>query len=87
MTLRVETTRHERSLMSENDSTTDQSGLQAVKNLTNEMRSHQDSIARLAKQRRAIVLRLRTNRITYRELAEAMDVSEVTVYKVIRGDQ
>jgi len=33
-----------------------------------------------------LILRLRKQRITYREIAEAMGVSEQLIYKIIRND-
>lgn len=65
----------------------DERGLEELRALTDDIREAQRLIARKAKRRREVVLRLRDHRVTYRELAEAMGVSEVTVYKVIRGDQ
>ena len=65
----------------------DERGLEQIADITREMREMRDAMNRKAKRRRDLVMRLRGNRITYRELAEAMGVSEVTVYKIIRGDQ
>ena len=70
----------------ENAQANDETGLNEIKTLTAMMRQHADDINRLASKRRATVLRLREQKVTYRELAEAMGVSEVTVYKVIRGE-
>ena len=64
----------------------EQTGLTEIRQLTTMMRQHADDINRLASIRRSTVLKLREQRVTYRELAEAMGVSEVTVYKVIRGE-
>jgi DNA-directed RNA polymerase specialized sigma24 family protein len=61
-------------------------GLDEVAVLTSEMRRHQESITLLGRRRRAVVLRLRDQKVTYREIAAAMGVSEMAVYKVIRGD-
>jgi DNA-directed RNA polymerase specialized sigma24 family protein len=60
--------------------------LEEVKLLTSMMREHQDAIMRLSKRRRKIVLRLRDEKVTYREIAEAMGTTEQSVYKIIRGD-
>jgi len=64
----------------------DMPGLDEVALLTAEMRRHQESITLLGRRRRAVVLRLRESKVTYREIAAAMGVSEMAVYKVIRGD-
>ena len=64
----------------------DESGLDEIKSITQEMRYLQDLVSQKSKRRREVVLGLRDHRVTYRKLAEAMGVSEVTVYKVIRGE-
>ena len=64
----------------------DLDGLDEVQALTNMMREHAEAIARLGKRRRKTVLKLREHRVTYREIAESMGVSEQAVYKIIRGD-
>jgi DNA invertase Pin-like site-specific DNA recombinase len=40
----------------------------------------------LGKRRKQLILRLRKQRITYREIAEAMGVSEQLIYKIIKDD-
>lgn len=50
------------------------------------IRTYQDEIIRLGKVRRENVLRLRQQRVTYRQIAEAIGSSEQNVYKIIRGD-
>lgn len=62
----------------------DLNGLDEVRMLTQMMREHQASIERLGERRRRTVLRLRDHRVKYREIAEAMGVSEQAVYKIIR---
>lgn len=64
----------------------DERGLDTIRTLTRQMRQRQQEIADLAEQRRQVVLHLRSRKVTYRELAAAMGVSEVTVYKVITSN-
>ena len=61
-------------------------GLDEVRLLTNAMREHQNQISDLGKRRKQLILRLRKQRITYREIADAMGVSEQLIYKIIRND-
>lgn len=61
-------------------------GLDEVKLLTDAIRTHQTQIQELGKRRKQLILRLRKQRITYREIAEAMGVSEQLIYKIIRND-
>lgn len=61
-------------------------GLSDVKVLTDAIREHQNQIQDLGKRRKQTILRLRKQRITYREIAEAMGVSEQLIYKIIRDD-
>jgi DNA invertase Pin-like site-specific DNA recombinase len=61
-------------------------GLDEVRLLTNAMREHQNQISDLGKRRKQFILRLRKQRITYREIADAMGVSEQLIYKIIRHD-
>jgi hypothetical protein len=61
-------------------------GLNDVKVLTDAIREHQNQIQDLGKRRKQTILRLRKQRITYREIAEAMGVSEQLIYKIIRND-
>ena len=61
-------------------------GLQEVRIITDAMREHQVQIHDLGKRRKQLILRLRKQRITYREIAEAMGVSEQLIYKIIRND-
>ena len=64
----------------------DGKGLDEVKLLTDAIRTHQVQIQDLGKRRKQLILRLRKQRITYREIAEAMGVSEQLIYKIIRND-
>ena len=64
----------------------DGKGLGEVKLLTDAIRTHQSQIQDLGKRRKQLILRLRKQRITYREIAEAMGVSEQLIYKIIRND-
>lgn len=61
-------------------------GLDEVKLLTNAIREHQNQIQDLGRRRKQLILRLRKQRITYREIASAMGVSEQLIYKIIRED-
>lgn len=61
-------------------------GLQEVRIITDAMREHQSQVQDLGKRRKQLILRLRKQRITYREIAEAMGVSEQLIYKIIRND-
>ena len=64
----------------------DARGLEEVSLLTTAIREHQNQIQDLGKRRKQLILRLRKQRITYREIAEAMKVSEQLIYKIIRDD-
>jgi DNA invertase Pin-like site-specific DNA recombinase len=64
----------------------DSRGLQEVRIITDAMREHQSQVQDLGKRRKQLILRLRKQRITYREIAEAMGVSEQLIYKIIRND-
>ena len=61
-------------------------GLNDVKVLTDAIREHQNQIQDLGKRRKQTILRLRKQRITYRQIAQAMGVSEQLIYKIIRND-
>jgi DNA invertase Pin-like site-specific DNA recombinase len=61
-------------------------GLQEVRMITDAMREHQNQISDLGKRRKQLILRLRKQRITYKEIAKAMGVSEQLIYKIIRND-
>ena len=59
-------------------------GLEEVRMLTDAMREHQAQIIDLGKRRKQLILRLRKQRITYKEISKAMGVSEQLIYKIIR---
>ena len=61
-------------------------GLEEVRMLTDAMREHQAQIIDLGKRRKQLILRLRKQRITYKEISKAMGVSEQLIYKIIRHD-
>ena len=58
--------------------------LTEVKALTDLIRNHQNAIQEISQIRRNVILDLRKKRITYREIAEAMGVTEQSVYKILR---
>jgi len=64
----------------------DGQGLDEVRLLTDAIRTHQAQIHDLGKRRKQLILRLRKQRITYREIALAMGVSEQLIYKIIKND-
>lgn len=59
--------------------------LDQIQELTAQIRDHQNRVKQLSVERRNAVLSLREQRVTYKDLAEAMNVSEVTIYKIIKG--
>jgi len=64
----------------------DGKGLEEVKILTDAIRTHQSQIQDLGKRRKQLILRLRKQRITYKEIAKAMGVSAQLIYKIIKDD-
>lgn len=58
--------------------------LLAVKEFTMQIRQRQRDIETLSDQRRSAIVRLRENRVTYREIAESMGTTEQNVYKILR---
>lgn len=64
----------------------DERGLNDLKMLNDSIRAHQEQISALLKRRKQLILRLRKQRITYRELAQTLEVSEQLIYKIIRHD-
>jgi len=62
----------------------DLNGLEEVRLLTSMIREHQRAILQLAKKRRTRIVKLREHRITYREIAEAMGVTEQNVFKILK---
>lgn len=59
--------------------------LHSVKEQTSQIKKLQEQIVETAFGRRHNVLELRKQRVTYREIAETINMSEVTVYKIIVG--
>jgi len=64
----------------------DGKGLDEVRMITDAMREHQSQIFDLGKRRKQLILRLRKQRITYKEIAKAMGTSEQLIYKIIKND-
>lgn len=60
--------------------------LEEVSLITKMMREHQKQIASLSKKRAAKVMKLRENKVTYRQIAEAMGTTEQSVYNIIRSE-
>lgn len=58
--------------------------LDEVRSLTDQIRDHQRAIEEIADSRRTHILTLRAGRITYREIAGAMGVTEQSVYKCLK---
>jgi DNA-directed RNA polymerase specialized sigma24 family protein len=52
---------------------------------TKKIHKLQNDIVKTAETRRKAVLALRAEKVTYREIAEQINMSEVTVYKIIIG--
>jgi DNA-directed RNA polymerase specialized sigma24 family protein len=63
---------------------TDYPELGEVKSLTTLIRNHQRAIEEISGTRKEVILSLRRKRITYREIAAAMGVTEQSVYKILR---
>lgn len=55
-----------------------------IKALTDRIRNHQRAVDEISKVRKDIILSLRKKRITYREIAAAMGITEQSVYKILR---
>jgi DNA invertase Pin-like site-specific DNA recombinase len=60
------------------------SELEEVRYLTEQIRDHQRRIEEIAEERRQHILNLRSGRITYREIASSMRVTEQSVYKCLK---
>ena len=58
--------------------------LLSVKEFTMQIRQRQRDIETLSDKRREAIVRLRENRVTYREIAESMGTTEQNVYKILR---
>jgi hypothetical protein len=61
-------------------------GLTDLKTINDAIRTHQNQVTDLLKRRKTLILRLRKQRITYREIALTMGVSEQLIYKIIKND-
>lgn len=59
--------------------------LRCVREHTAKIKRLQDKIVDVGEKRRVHVLNLRKQNVTYKAIAESMNVSEVTVYKIIVG--
>lgn len=59
--------------------------LRCVREHTAKIQRLQDEIVDVGQRRRTHVLNLRKQNVTYKQIAESMNVSEVTVYKIIVG--
>jgi hypothetical protein len=57
--------------------------LEEIRSLTILMRGHQKAIEEISTIRKNLILKVRNKRITYREIAEAMQVTEQSVYKIL----
>jgi DNA-binding CsgD family transcriptional regulator len=64
----------------------DGQGLNELKLLNDSIRQHQIQVVDLIKRRKQIILRLRKQRITYKEIANTIGVSETLIYKIIVND-
>ena len=61
-------------------------GLEELKMLNDGIRVHQVQVIDLLQRRKQLILRLRKQRITYKELAICMGVSQQLIYKIIKDD-
>ena len=61
-------------------------GFKEANVLTATMRHHQQQIRQLGDRRKALILSMRKEGVTYREIASALDVSEQLIYKIIQDD-
>jgi DNA-directed RNA polymerase specialized sigma24 family protein len=59
--------------------------LDEIKTMTDRIRNHQRAIEEISNQRRRVIVGLRRKRITYREIAASMGVTEQSVYKILRA--
>jgi DNA invertase Pin-like site-specific DNA recombinase len=63
-----------------------QKDLEEVQMMTVMIAEHQKQIKELGKRRKSTILRLRKNNVTYREIAEIMNVTEQNIYKILRNN-
>lgn len=66
--------------------TKNDAGLKEAQVLTATMRHHQQALRDLGARRKGLILRLRAERWTYKEIAKALGVSEQLIYKIIQDD-
>jgi hypothetical protein len=66
------------------DNTAKTEDLATVRELTMQIRQRQRDIEELSHNRRTAIQRLRGEKVTYREIAEAMGTTEQNVYKILR---
>ena len=59
--------------------------LEEVHELTVAIRQRQDEVVELAAVRRDKVRELRSNGVTFREIASSMGITEQVVYRILRG--
>jgi DNA-directed RNA polymerase specialized sigma subunit len=64
----------------------DGQGLDELKLLNDAIRQHQVQVVDLLKRRKQLILRLRKQRITYKEISKTIGVSEQLIYKIIKDD-
>lgn len=58
--------------------------LQEIRHMTQLIRNHETAIKEIAEQRQRAVIQLRKMRVRYRDLADAMNVTEQTIYKILQ---
>lgn len=63
-----------------------EAGLDEIKMMSAMIREHYAQARDLLRRRKQLVLRLRKQDITYKKLAQAMGVSEQTIYKIVKDD-
>jgi hypothetical protein len=65
----------------------DDEGLEELRLTTQMIREHQAAIKKLGERRRKVALRLRDNGITYKRMAEVMGVTDIAVFKILKGNE
>jgi DNA-directed RNA polymerase specialized sigma subunit len=61
-------------------------GLDEIRMMSAMIREHYAQARDLLRRRKQLVLRLRKQDVTYKKLANAMGVSEQTIYKIVKDD-
>jgi DNA-directed RNA polymerase specialized sigma subunit len=61
-------------------------GLDEIRMMSAMIREHYAQARDLLRRRKQLVLRLRKQDVTYKKLAQAMGVSEQTIYKIVKDD-